>query len=384
MHSSMVTVGVDIRVLGPAPHGGIREYTEQILRELVKFHDVTWKLFYSGRQPLDQRPWMSAANIIIHETEHSNRLLWARTRCTGRPYIDRFIGGADVFFFPHFLLAATSPSCRRVMTWHDLSYESMPELLSVGRRFWHRAVMRPRMQARTADHIIAVSESTRRDLIGRYGIVPERVTTVHSGIDPSVKRASDGEIELFRARESLPRRFVFALGTREPRKNLGALVAAFERIASGRRYADLGLVIAGPDGWLEGPLRDQIHRSALRTRIRFVGQLRREERALWLSAATVLAYPSLMEGFGFPPLEAMACGTTVLASANSSLFETVSDAGLLVDPYSIDRLAASLAALLDDDALRTRMIQRGYARVAMFTWSQAAARTMDVLRSVLQ
>lgn len=380
----MATIGVDIRVLGTGPHSGIQEYTERLVEHLVGFSDVTWKLFSAGRRPLEQRPWMYADNVRVHELPRSNRLLWARTRLTGRPYIDRLIGGADAFLFPHFLLAATSPDCARVMTWHDLSYESMPELLSFGRTFWHRAVMRPRTQARRADRIIAVSESTRRDVMSRYGIAPERVTTVHSGIDPSIHRASEGEIELFRAREGLPRRFMLALGTREPRKNLEALVAAFERMAAGRRYADVGLIIAGPDGWLEGPLRELVHRSPFRTRIRFIGQLRREERALWLSAATVLAYPSLMEGFGFPPLEAMACGTPVVASANSSLFETVGDAGILVDPYAVDRIVAALAAVLDDDALRQRLIRRGYGQASAFSWARAAALTMDVLRSVLQ
>ena len=380
----MATIGVDIRVLGTDPHSGIQEYTEQLLSELVKIGGVTWKLFYTGRRPLDHRPWMSLPGVSVFELPRSNRILWARTRFTGRPYIDRLIGGTDVFFFPHFLLAATSPVCKRVMTWHDLSYDVMPELLSPGRRFWHRFVMRPRVQAKGADHIIAVSDSTKSDLVHHYGIDDQKVTTVHSGVDSTVRRASDGEIELFRAREGLPRRFILALGTREPRKNLEALVAAFERIAPGRRYADTELIIAGPDGWMEGPTRELVDRSPVRTRIRFIGRLRREERALWLSAATVLVYPSLMEGFGFPPLEAMACGTPVVASANSSLFETVGPAGLLVDPYGVDRISTLVSALLDDEALRERLIRLGYEHVRGFAWTRAAAETMDVLNSVLQ
>lgn len=383
MHSSMKNICVDIRVLGPGPHSGIQEYTERLLEQLVRADDISWKLFYSGRSMLEHRPWMTAANVRVYEFPRSNRLLWAQTRLTGRPHLDRLVGGADVFFFPHFLLGATSPSCKRVMTWHDLSYELMPELLSPGRLLWHRFIMRPRVHARAADRVIAVSDSTRRDLLRHYAIQPEQVTTVLSGIDTSICRATDGEMELFRAREGLPRRYVLALGTREPRKNLEALVHAFERFATGRRYGDIELIIAGPEGWREGSLLGIIHDSPVRTRIRVIGHLRREERALWLSAASVLAYPSLMEGFGFPPVEAMACGTPVLAAANSSLFETVGSAGLLVDPYAVDRIAAMLAGLFDDDALRDRLITAGYAHARKFTWSTAATQTADVLRSVL-
>ncbi len=380
----MKTVGIDIRVLGTGPHSGIQEYTERLLEHLIPAgDDIAWKLFHAGRRPLEHRPWMAGSGVRVYETGRSNRLLWSSTRLTGRPYIDRLIGGADAFFFPHFLLGATSPACRRVMAWHDLSYERMPELLSWDRRFWHRFIMRPHAQASAADRLIAVSESTRADLMDLYGIPAERITTVHSGIDPVLRRATDGELGLFRARESLPSRFIMALGTREPRKNLEALVAAFERLAAGRRYADVGLIIAGPEGWLERSLLERVSRSPVRTRIRFVGQLRREERSLWLSTATVFAYPSVMEGFGFPPLEAMRCGTPVLAAANSSLFETVGAAGLLADPYGVDRIAVLLGALLDDDALRGRLINEGYRHAERFTWQRAAQETLSIIRSVL-
>jgi glycosyltransferase involved in cell wall biosynthesis len=110
----------------------------------------------------------------------------------------------------------------------------------------------------------------------------------------------------------------------------------------------------------------------------------REERATILSAASLLVYPSLMEGFGFPPLEAMACGTPVIASATSSLFETVGDAGLLVDPYRIDGLAAAISALATDAGLRSRLIARGLDRVGLFTWERAAQATLSEILSVLE
>jgi len=378
------TVAIDVRVLGTGRTTGIEEYTRCLLERLVKLGDgIAFKLFSAGRRPPMRTAWMDAPGVTLIHAEISNRLLWAGARFAGRPALDRLVGGADAFFFPHFLLGATSPGVRRIMTWHDLSYERMPELFSVRQRIWHRFQMRPRQQALSADRIIAVSESTRADLVRRYGVPEERVTTVHSGIHAGMRRPPEGDIERFRARWNLPRRFILALGTREPRKNLEGLVAAFDRLAGRRQFADVHLVSVGPDGWLWTRTASRIAESPFRTRIRLMPAVTPDDRALLLSAASVLAYPSLLEGFGFPPLEAMACGTPVVAGATSALWETVGDAGLLVDPYSPDRIAHALAALLDGGPLRDTLVARGFVQAAGFTWERAARRTMDVIRSVL-
>lgn len=379
------TVAIDVRVLGTGRTTGIEEYTRCLLEHLLPLGEgkCGFKLFYAGRAPLRRAPWMDAPGVSVVETGMSNRVLWARTRLTRRPFLDRLVGGADAFFFPHFLLGATSPGVRRIMTWHDLSYERMPDLFSFRQRIWHRFQMRPRMQAASADRIIAVSESTRRDLIRMYGIPERRVETVHSGTDPLLRRPAEGDIERFRARWGLPRRFILAFGTREPRKNLAGLVAAFDRLAGQRRFSDLHLVSVGSDGWLWSRAATRIAASPFRTRIHIMPPVMRSERTLLLSAASLLAYPSLLEGFGFPPLEAMACGTPVVAGATTALWETVGDAGLLVDPYAPDRIAAAIASVLDDPEMRTTLISRGYAQSAKFTWNDAARKTMDVIRSVL-
>jgi hypothetical protein len=153
----MKTIGVDLRVLNTGRTSGIEEYTQQILQHMMELDpSLRWKLFSAGRKKNDL-PFALPPNAQQYDTGMSNRLLWATTRLSNRPYLDRIVGGADVFFFPHFLLGAISPECRRVMTWHDLSYELMSELFSWSRRAWHQLQMRPRMQAQAADRIIAVS-----------------------------------------------------------------------------------------------------------------------------------------------------------------------------------------------------------------------------------
>jgi len=381
----MITIGVDIRVLGTGRHSGIEEYTEQILSHMIaQAPDVHWKLFYSGRAPLVRRDWMSAQNVSVFETGLSNRLVWLTTKFFGMPRLDEQVGGADVFFFPHFLLGVLSPACKRIMTWHDLSYEKMPHLLSPYRRFWHAVQMQPRHQAHTADRIIAVSSATAQDIVDSYGISRQRVAVVPSGIDPLLRRSSEVEITSWRTLRNIQAPFVLALGTREPRKNLPALIRAWDVARKQSAFRAVHLVIAGQAGWMERDIVRAIATTHTPREVHIIENIDRDERQRILSAASVLAYPSLMEGFGFPPLEAMACGTPVLTSATSSLFETVGDAGLLVDPYRVDQVAAGLVALHADPGLRSRMIARGLERVGLFSWQRSAQATLAEIRSVLQ
>ncbi|MEK7638013.1 MAG: glycosyltransferase family 1 protein [Patescibacteria group bacterium] len=377
-------IGVDIRVLGTGRASGIEEYTEQLLAHMIPLEfAVQWKLFYSGRAPLTRRSWMEMPNVKVYETGMSNRALWLRTRLTGRPFLDTIIGGVDVFFFPHFLLGALSPSCRRVMTWHDLSYERMPQLLSWHRRRWHDIQMRPRAQVRASDRIIAVSRSTADDLTGVYGIAPERIAVVHSGTDPLLRRPSEQVIRQWCESHDIEGPFILALGTREPRKNLPALVAAWNLLRRREGMQNMQLVIAGQSGWMEQELMRSIRATRTPGMVKFLDRIDRAERPLILSAASVLAYPSLLEGFGFPPLEAMACGTPVVAGATSSVVEVIGDAGLLVDPYRIEGITAALEAVLLDAGLRSRLIAKGYERVTRFSWPDTARQTLQQLRSVV-
>lgn len=378
-------IGVDIRVLGTGRQSGIEEYTEQLLAHMIPLDSsVQYKLFYAGRRPLDSardKPWMRAPNVEIFDTGRSNRALWLRTRLTGRPYLDHLVGGADIFFFPHFLLGAISPKCRRVMTWHDLSYERMPEFLSWGRRFWHQMQMRPRRQAAGADRIISVSQSTARDLTALYDIDEKKITVIHSGSDAAIGRLSDAALREYRQATGLPNRFILALGTREPRKNLETLVRAFDRLAGEPDLRDVELIIAGPAGWGQRALLKTIARAHQQHRIRIIGSVLSSQRAALLSAASVLAYPSWLEGFGFPPLEAMTCGTPVVTGATSAIAEVCGMAVIGVHPSSVSAFQNALTEVLRDDALRRRMITAGYDRVRQFSWQRSAQETLHAILS---
>ena len=183
----------------------------------------------------------------------------------------------------------------------------------------------------------------------------------------------------FRRYHGLQKKFILSLCTFEPRKNLIGLVRAFERMVAKGECGGADLILIGPQGWLQKNIRRAVRSSHIRDRIRLVGPINRTDRVLWYNAATLLAYPSFFEGFGFPPLEAMACGTPVVASHHSSLPEVVGDAGILIDPYNIEALAFAMSQVISDSTLSERLSRQGIVRSKKFSWKHTAERTLETL-----
>lgn len=377
-----MTIGIDIRVLAGGRKSGVQEYAEQLLAHMLPLDpSVKYKLFFSSFSgELPQYPWLKLPNVAVYRYRFPNRALFYGARLFGLPKLDRLVGGADVFFSPHFFLAPLSGTCRRVTVFHDLSFERFPEFFTFRKRFWHRFEMRPAWQARFSDAIVAVSESTKQDLVRLYGLDPARISRIYSGIAPGLSRPEPAALERFRKEKKLPGRFILFLGTLEPRKNVIALLKAFDLLKRQGSFDDLSLVIAGPRGWLYRELVQKADRSAWRSAIRFTDYVNDDERAYYYGLAETFVYPSFFEGFGFPPLEAMACGTPVIASNNSSLPEVAGDAALLVDPYSVSDISRAVRALSEDKRLRERSRERGLERAKLFSWDLCARETLNLLK----
>src|SRR3989338_3482489 len=188
-----MTIGIDIRVLGNPVKSGIEEYTENLTPHLIKEgRDIRFKLFYSShRNPLPDYGWLQAPNVEVHKFNYPNNLLFAFSKFLNQPLIDKMIGGADVFLFPHFFISSLSQNCKRVTTFHDLSYVHFPEHLTLRKKIWHNLQMIPDWQAKFSDKIIAVSESTKNDLINLYKIDPARIEVIYSGINEINFKTSD-------------------------------------------------------------------------------------------------------------------------------------------------------------------------------------------------
>jgi glycosyltransferase involved in cell wall biosynthesis len=285
--------------------------------------------------------------------------------------------GVDILHCPANVVPIAAP-CPTVVTVHDLSFERFPHLFHRANRAYLGAMIR--LAVRLARRIIAVSESTQRELVELLGVPSRKIEVIPNGVEPAFRPLDPGDVARWRAERGLPEQYVLCFGTLEPRKNIETLVRAYARL---RRERDVphALVLAGGKGWLYDRIFAEVRALGIEQHVHFPGFVPFDEQPLWYNGAAVFAYPSLYEGFGFPPLESMACGTPVVTSDTTSLPEVVGDAGLTVGPHDEAALADALWQLISDDALRTRLRAAGLARAALFDWRDIARRTTDLLRS---
>ena len=269
--------------------------------------------------------------------------------------------------------------CPVVATIHDLSFEHLPATFK--RRSWMQLRLTVRRTARRAAHVIAPSEFTRRDICETYGIRPERVTTIPLAASERFAPAPAAEIERARRVYQLGAGdYLLAVGSIQPRKNLARLVHAYADLRLARVGAKLPkLVIAGKRAWLYGDTLSAVEERGLgAAEVIFTGYVPEADLPALYTGALGFVYPSSFEGFGLPPLEAMRCGTPVVAADRTSLPEVVGDAALTFDPSDTGALQSALARLVEDEPLRAALRERGLARAARFTWRETARRTLEV------
>ncbi len=291
----------------------------------------------------------------------------------------------DLLHVPYLAPPLLSP-LPTIVTVHDL----IPLLLPAYRgNLRKRAYTWLALQAtRRAAHWIAVSEHTRRDLVRHLRLPEGRVSVTHEAAAPDLRPATPAEVAAIRQRYDLPDRFLLYLGDSDIRKGVHHLLRAFARWQQRHPGQEVVVALAGPrrepDGHLYLDLPALARSLGIAEAVRFLGPIPEEDKPALLSAATVLALLSTYEGFGLPPLEAMACGTAVLAGNTSSLPEVVGEAGVLVEPTDEEAIATALERLLGDDAWRASLEQKGLRRAATFSWERTARQTMAVYEQVLR
>jgi len=289
----------------------------------------------------------------------------------------------DVLHSPHYTTTAVGGRWRRVVTFHDVTFFLLPERYPALRRAYFRAASRA--GARLCDLAIAVSKTVKADVERYLRLAPERVRAVPLAAAPSYRPLDDPpRMAAVRAKYGLPDRFVLNVGALEPGKNHATLLRAFRRLKGGglstnsRQRAEHKLVIAGPPAWRYERLLRLVDKLGLRDQVRFLGYVPAEDLVALYNLADLFVFPSLYEGFGLPPLEAMASGLPVVASAAPALREVLDGAALLVQPQDVVRLAEAMAVALGDEALRSRLREAGLARAALFSWERTARETAAV------
>ena len=381
-------IGIDVRCLAEGKRTGVEEYTLALLRGLFeRDQENTYILFFNAwdKDVPDFRWALQYPNVVVKKFRFPNKLLNLSLWYLHFPKLDTLVGGTDIFFLPNLNFAAVSHRTKLVVTAHDLSFELFPETFSWKRRLWHFLINFRRL-VHLADTIIAVSQSTKDDLMMQYGVASDRIRVIYSGIGDQFHVMSRNDNELVRVQKKyhLPYKFILSLATFEPRKNILSLIQAYEALQKlGNPLFDkYALVIAGTRGWKCNEIFAAIRRSPYKDKIIMPGFIADDDKAAVYNLASVFVYPSLYEGFGFPPLEAMACGVPVIVSHSSSLPEIVGSAGILIDPYQPEELFLALQQILLHQTLTDMLRQKSLSQAMQFSWSKTAEQTLDTFRSL--
>ncbi|HZB46404.1 MAG TPA: glycosyltransferase family 1 protein [Pyrinomonadaceae bacterium] len=380
------------------PLAGVGHYTSELARALARSSAADeFELAYpSTYPPLDL--------FVVDKVKPPSNLKAARVNvgAAGRHWwslgLPRYVSrrGIQLFHGTNYDVPLWR-RCATVLTVHDLSLFTRPETHEA-RRVW-RARRRLPLMARTATLVITPTEAVRREVCERLGVRAEKVCAVHEAARGIFRPLAFAATADTRRRLGAGEDFLLAVGTIEPRKNLRALVRAFESIVrettaatttattqatatnEATMKATLGglrLVVAGGKGWLSDPLFDEVARSPVKDRIVFTGYVTDEDLRALYSSCRLFAYPSLYEGFGLPVLEAMQCGAPVLTSRTPALSEVAGAAALLVNPDSPEEIARGIVELLGSEAERRRLSGAGLERAAEFSWERAARQTLEV------
>lgn len=380
MRDAPLRVGINATAL-LSPRTGIGKYVYHLGRECLEADDVSPSFFYgTWKTQLRAQP---LPNIDTIKTYIKKAVPWSY-EIKNLIFQAQFSAGllkhpVDVYHEPNYLaFRFPGPS---VITVHDLSWIRHPEThpkqrLAAMDRFFPRSLER-------AAAILTDCSFVKQELVEMFGLDPERVTPVLLGVSSDFSPRDSLECNTFLAEQGLAfGRYVLSVGTLEPRKNIPALIDAYSMLPDDlqRRYP---LVMVGMRGWLTSGLEARLKPLVEKGVVKPLGYVPDAEMPMIYSGAAAFAFPSLYEGFGLPPLEAMACGVPVVCSGTSSLPEVVGDAGVLVDPRDVDVIAESLRRVLEDRIFAADLGQKGVQRAAGFTWKRTAEQTIDVYRRVL-
>jgi len=362
---------------------GLGRYAESLARALVAAYPGRFTLFYNRERGV--KPLAGLERVPAHTVSLGYKpwrmLVWLGQ--LSRVGFDRHLPDVQLFHATEHLL----PPLRdvpTVLTVHDLVFRHLPDHHKPLNR-WYLNLAMP-LYCRRATHVVAVSEHTRRDLISAYSLPSSRITVIYEAPDVRFRPQPAEEIQRVRGRYALPEHFILSHGTLEPRKNYQRLVEAFSWLRREHRSGGQGwrLVISGRKGWLYQPFFRRLEELGLGREVILLGRVPDEDLPALYSAAALFVFPSLYEGFGLPPLEAMACGTPVVCSRSSSLPEVGGEAVRYFSSQSAQEMGRGMEEVLRDEALQAEMRERGFEQARRFSWEWAAEETMGVYEAVIQ
>lgn len=371
-------IGIDAHAIG-ARQGGNETYIRNLIRALAEIDSANrYTIYLANKQAAAE--WRAAwaarfpnfqVRLLLPPTPLVRVPVWLAFELRQRP--------VDVLHVQY----TAPPFCAApiVATIHDLAFEHLPETFT--RRGAMQLKLTVRRTARQAARVATVSEFSRQDILRTYRLPPEKVVVTYNGIEPHFSPAlhSADEAVAVRRQFNIARAYLLAVGSLQPRKNLVRLIRAYARLRQQNESFTPQLVIVGRKLWLAREVFAEVKQHPWAEDVILTGYVRDEDLAALYRHAAAFVYPSLFEGFGLPPLEAMACGTPVVTSNTSSLPEVVGDAALLIDPYDEQALTRALLQITNDQALRARLRAQGIIQARKFTWRAAAEQTLQLYQA---
>ncbi|MBC7872320.1 MAG: glycosyltransferase family 4 protein [Chitinophagaceae bacterium] len=339
---------------------GTENYAIELIRAIIRHNtadEIT--LYFRDTPPSDLFPF--SERVIVKTIPF--RRIWTHVRFAAALWRDR----PDVVFVPAHTLPFFFPG-KAIVTVHDLGYKIFPQAHPPRSRWY--LDLTTRYSAHRAAVVLADSQATAEDLMRFYGTASDKIRVVYPGVHAPVI----GDIPAMRRKYGLPERYFLFIGTLQPRKNIERIVAAYARWREKNPSEDMKLVLAGAKGWLY----DEAWTADVPGVI-FPGYIDDADKGALIAGAQALVFPTLYEGFGFPVVEAMHCGTPVIASVTSSLPELVGEAGLLVDPLDVEAIASAMDKLVAQDDLHMTLRAKGRVQAAKFTWDGAGESVLEIL-----
>lgn len=366
-------IGIDARLSYHQP-AGISRYTWYLLRALAQLNQHDEFVVFQHRKhrvPLIDQANFHRSTLFAPVHHRAEQFLLP---------VELFWQSLDLIHSTDFIPPLYSP-IPAVITVHDLAFFHWPNFLTKDSAAYYGQIDRA---VRHARHIIVPSENTKQDLIGILGTPDKKISVIYEAANPSfIPLAIEPARRAVAAKFKIPPQYILFVSTIEPRKNVNGLLHAYRYLRDKYNIGDTGLVLAGSPGWLYEETMTLVKKLALEKETFFVGRVTDEDLHQLYVGARCHVHPAHYEGFGLPPLEAMACGTPTIVSNVSSLPEVVGDAALLVNPNDSEEIAVAMHRLLSDDALHAELREKGLKRASCFSWETAAKSTLEVYRKAI-
>lgn len=371
------TVGINAHLLaGEAGYrrAGIHQYIAQVLRHLPREEDEpAYTVYTKYESDFLQQPGITAVSTRVPTESRLFRIVWEQLIWPWQNWRNQIdLLHSMAFVLP---LMATKPA---IVTIYDLSFLHFPDNFPAAQRFY--LTSQTRRSAKKAKRIITISQSAKQDVHQFFNIPLHKIDVVYPGVDSMYCCLPEDEVAAFKEKRGINGRFILHLGTLQPRKNIPLLLEAFAQLAD----PTLKLILVGGKGWMFDAIFERVRSLDLVDRVIFTGYAPDDELPLWYNAADLFVLPSQYEGFGMPIVDAMACGTPVIAANNSSLPEAIGQAGMLFAPNSVADLAERMANVLYNAEISDKMRQLGMEHARTFSWEQAGRETAVIYQKVLQ